>query len=114
MPLRFLASSGNWRDVNPREVNRRSTVYKSIVQTLTQDPERFHERNRGITAGNAQGGLFAPPWGGLRAEAVRGPRPSKWRGETSARALSPAPFVAAGRRAIVTAVRSRCAQVLPV
>lgn len=39
----------DWRDVNPREVNRRSTVYKSIVQTLTQDPERFHERNRGIT-----------------------------------------------------------------
>jgi hypothetical protein len=39
----------DWRDVNPREVNRRSGVYKSIVQTLTQDPERFHERNRGIT-----------------------------------------------------------------
>ena len=39
----------DWRDVNPREVNRRSAVYKSIVHTLTQDPERFHERNRGIT-----------------------------------------------------------------
>src|SRR5688572_10622715 len=39
----------DWREVNPREVNRRSAVYKSIVQTLTQDPERFHERNRGIT-----------------------------------------------------------------
>lgn len=39
----------DWREVNPREVNRRSGVYKAIVQTLTQDPERFHERNRGIT-----------------------------------------------------------------
>ena len=39
----------DWRDVNPREVNRRSGVYKAIVQTLTQEPERFHERNRGIT-----------------------------------------------------------------
>lgn len=39
----------DWREVNPREVNRRSGVYRSIVQTLTQDPERFHERNRGLT-----------------------------------------------------------------
>ncbi|MEX1185928.1 MAG: AIPR family protein [Gemmatimonadaceae bacterium] len=39
----------NWRDVNPREVNRRSAVYKAIMQTVTQEPERFHERNRGIT-----------------------------------------------------------------
>lgn len=39
----------DWREVNPREVNRRSSVYKSIVQTLSQEPERFHERNRGIT-----------------------------------------------------------------
>ena len=39
----------DWRDVNPREVNPRSSVYKSIVQTLSQEPERFHERNRGIT-----------------------------------------------------------------
>ena len=39
----------DWRDVNPREINRRSSVYKSIAQTLTQEPERFHERNRGIT-----------------------------------------------------------------
>lgn len=38
-----------WREVNPREVNPRSTVYKAITQTLTQEPERFHERNRGIT-----------------------------------------------------------------
>src|SRR5262249_6483173 len=29
--------------------NRRSGVYKAIVQTLTQDAERFHERNRGLT-----------------------------------------------------------------
>lgn len=39
----------DWREVNPREVNRRSGVYKAIVQTLTQESERFHERNRGIT-----------------------------------------------------------------
>jgi hypothetical protein len=52
----FFVSAANvprdlwdWRDVNPREVNRRSGVYKAISQTLTQDPERFHERNRGIT-----------------------------------------------------------------
>jgi hypothetical protein len=38
-----------WREVNPREVNQRSGVYKAIAQTLTQDPERFHERNRGLT-----------------------------------------------------------------
>ena len=38
-----------WRAVNPREVNKRSRVYKAIYQTLTQEPERFHERNRGIT-----------------------------------------------------------------
>ncbi|SRR6266568_2774361 len=39
----------DWRDVNPREVNRRSSVYRQIVQTLTGEPGRFHERNRGIT-----------------------------------------------------------------
>jgi len=39
----------DWREVNPREINRRSAVYKQIVQTLTQQPARFHERNRGIT-----------------------------------------------------------------
>lgn len=39
----------DWRDVNPREVNPRSKVYKDIVATLTGDPTRFHERNRGIT-----------------------------------------------------------------
>ena len=39
----------DWREVNPREVKRRSGVYDSIVQTLTQETERFHERNRGIT-----------------------------------------------------------------
>lgn len=39
----------DWRDVNPREVNRRSSVYKAIASTLTENPERFHERNRGIT-----------------------------------------------------------------
>jgi len=52
----FFTSAGtlprelwDWREVNPREVNRRSGVYRSIVQTLTSDPDRFHERNRGIT-----------------------------------------------------------------
>lgn len=39
----------DWREVNPREVNRRSSVYKAIVQTLREEPARFHERNRGIT-----------------------------------------------------------------
>jgi hypothetical protein len=39
----------DWRQVNPREVNRRSAVYRQILQTLTSEPERFHERNRGIT-----------------------------------------------------------------
>lgn len=38
-----------WRDVNPREVNPRSATYKAILETLTDEPERFHERNRGIT-----------------------------------------------------------------
>ena len=39
----------DWREVNPREVNRRSSIYRAIVQTLKEEPERFHERNRGIT-----------------------------------------------------------------
>src|SRR5689334_9544788 len=39
----------DWREVNPREINRRSAVYKQISQTLTQESARFHERNRGIT-----------------------------------------------------------------
>jgi hypothetical protein len=39
----------DWREVNPREINRRSAVYKQISQTLTQECARFHERNRGIT-----------------------------------------------------------------
>jgi hypothetical protein len=39
----------DWREVNPREVSRRSSVYNAIVQTLKEEPERFHERNRGIT-----------------------------------------------------------------
>jgi hypothetical protein len=39
----------DWREVNPREINKRSAVYKQISQTLTQYPDRFHERNRGIT-----------------------------------------------------------------
>lgn len=39
----------DWREVNPREVNRRSGVYRAIALTLKEEPERFHERNRGIT-----------------------------------------------------------------
>lgn len=39
----------DWREVNPREINDRSRVYRSISQTLVNEPERFHERNRGIT-----------------------------------------------------------------
>lgn len=39
----------DWRDVNPREVNRRTPIYRAIAQTLKEEPERFHERNRGIT-----------------------------------------------------------------
>jgi len=39
----------DWRDVNPREINRKSAVYRSIVKTLQDEPARFHERNRGIT-----------------------------------------------------------------
>jgi hypothetical protein len=38
-----------WRDVNPREVNARSAVFKTISKTLLDEPGRFHERNRGIT-----------------------------------------------------------------
>jgi hypothetical protein len=38
-----------WRDVNPREINDRSGTYKAIVETLNDEPARFHERNRGIT-----------------------------------------------------------------
>jgi hypothetical protein len=39
----------DWREVNPREVNQRSSVYRAIIQTLRDEPGRFHERNRGIT-----------------------------------------------------------------
>jgi len=39
----------DWREVNPREVRRTSSVYGKIIHTLTQEPDRFHERNRGIT-----------------------------------------------------------------
>ena len=39
----------DWREVNPREVNRRSGVYRALSFTLREEPERFHERNRGIT-----------------------------------------------------------------
>jgi len=38
-----------WRDVNPREVKTSTTVYKNIVETLTEQPTRFADRNRGLT-----------------------------------------------------------------
>jgi len=39
----------DWREVNPREVNTKTAVFKAISSTLSSNPERFHERNRGIT-----------------------------------------------------------------
>ncbi len=39
----------NWREVNPREVSRGSAVWKAITGTLTEEPEHFFERNRGLT-----------------------------------------------------------------
>jgi hypothetical protein len=39
----------NWREVNPREVTEKSRTYRDIMTTLKEDPERFHERNRGLT-----------------------------------------------------------------
>lgn len=39
----------DWREVNPREINTKTNTYREIVQTLTQDSSRFHERNRGLT-----------------------------------------------------------------
>jgi len=39
----------DWREVNPREINRRSRVYKAITDTLLNYPKHFHERNRGIS-----------------------------------------------------------------
>ncbi len=39
----------DWRDVNPREVSASTAVYKAIWNTLIDEPERFSERNRGLT-----------------------------------------------------------------
>lgn len=39
----------DWREVNPREVKRGSAIWNRIADTLKNEPERFHERNRGIT-----------------------------------------------------------------
>src|SRR5262245_44994160 len=39
----------NWREVNPREVNTQSQIYRAIEKTLEDEPGRFHERNRGLT-----------------------------------------------------------------
>lgn len=38
-----------WRDVNPREAKLNTEVAKAIATTLTQEPELFFLRNRGIT-----------------------------------------------------------------
>jgi len=38
-----------WREVNPREVNTGTKVYDAIFATLTDEPDRFFERNRGLT-----------------------------------------------------------------
>lgn len=52
----FYAAAGqvppelfDWREVNPREVNPGNAVWKAIHGTLTEEPERFFERNRGLT-----------------------------------------------------------------
>jgi hypothetical protein len=39
----------DWRDVNPREINRDSKVYKAMAQTLRDEPGRVHERHPGLT-----------------------------------------------------------------
>lgn len=39
----------DWREVNPREVGTNSAVYDAILTTLTEDPEHFFDRNRGLT-----------------------------------------------------------------
>lgn len=39
----------DWRDVNPREVDTSSRVFKEIMRTLVDEPEHFFERNRGLT-----------------------------------------------------------------
>jgi hypothetical protein len=39
----------DWREVNPREVKRGGAIWNAINHTLREEPERFHERNRGIT-----------------------------------------------------------------
>lgn len=44
----------DWRDVNPREVSAGSAVYDAIYTTLSDEPERFFERNRGLTLSAAE------------------------------------------------------------
>lgn len=46
---RVPAELFNWREVNPREVKTNGGVFARIQDTLANFPERFHERNRGIT-----------------------------------------------------------------
>jgi len=39
----------NWREVNPRDISTSNAVYGAIYTTLTEEPDRFFERNRGLT-----------------------------------------------------------------
>jgi hypothetical protein len=39
----------DWREVNPRDISDTSAVYQAISYTLTNEPDRFFERNRGLT-----------------------------------------------------------------
>jgi hypothetical protein len=39
----------SWREVNPREVSTKTSVYAAIRRTLQDEPDRFFERNRGLT-----------------------------------------------------------------
>src|ERR1700675_2954355 len=39
----------DWREVNPRDISDSSAVYQAISYTLTNEPDRFFERNRGLT-----------------------------------------------------------------
>lgn len=44
-----VAALSQWKDVNPREVDTKTKVYKDIVETLRVAPDSFRRRNRGLT-----------------------------------------------------------------
>ncbi|MCC6740632.1 MAG: AIPR family protein [Planctomycetia bacterium] len=48
------AELAQWKDVNPREVKTSTSVYKDILSTLTDEPTRFADRNRGLTLSAAE------------------------------------------------------------